>query len=142
MGGAALALRGLAVELNDLDLEMPKAEAYAFEEHFAANVVLPVAWRETETCRSHHGRFDIDGVPVDVMAELERKIDGRWVPTFGATHETADLGGVAISVLSLEEETLAYLRRGRLDRVALALPHCDSERFLVLLREAQAKGWF
>ncbi len=142
VGGAALALRGLDVELNDLDLEMPKAEAYAFEERHAQSVILPVAWRETETMRSHYGRFEIDGVPVDIMAELERKIDGRWVPTFGATHETVDLDGVAISVLSLEEETLAYLRRGRLDRVALALPHCDKDRFLALLRQAQAKGWF
>jgi S-adenosylmethionine-dependent methyltransferase len=142
VGGAALALRGLDVELNDLDLEMPKAEAYAFGERFAESVVLPVAWRETETLRSHYGRFEIDGVSMDVMAELERKIDGHWVPTFGATHETVDLAGVAISVLSLEEETLAYLRRGRLDRVALALPHCDKDRFLTLLREAQAKGWF
>ena len=142
VGGAALALRGLDVELNDLDLEMPKAATYAFEERFAESVVVPVAWRETETLRSHFGRFEIDGIPVDVMAELERKIDGRWVPTFGATHETVDLDDVAVSVLSLEEETLAYLRCGRLDRVALALPHCDRDRFLTLLREAQAKGWF
>ncbi|MCD6286558.1 MAG: methyltransferase domain-containing protein [Anaerolineae bacterium] len=142
VGGAALALRGLDVEVADLDLEMPKVEAYAFGERLAESVVLPVAWRETETTRSHYGRFEIDGVPVDVIAELERKIGGRWVPTFGATHETVDLGGVAISVLSLEEETLAYLRRGRLGRVSLALPHCNKDRFLTLLRQAQAKGWF
>ncbi|MCJ7551013.1 MAG: hypothetical protein MUQ30_15170, partial [Anaerolineae bacterium] len=142
VGGAALALRGLDAELNDLDLEMPKANAYALGERFVENVVVPLAWRETETLRSHFGRFEIDGVPVDVMAELERKIDGRWVPAFGATHETVDLDGVAISVLSLEEVTLAYLRRGRLDRVALALPHCNKDRFLSLLREAQAQGWF
>jgi len=142
VGGAALALRGLDVGLNDLDLEMSKSDAYAFGERFAESVIFPVAWRETETLRSHYGRFEIDGIPVDVMAELERKIGGRWVPTFGATHETVELGGIAISVLSLEEETLAYLRCGRLDRVALALPHCDRDRFLALLREAQAKGWF
>ncbi|MCJ7549918.1 MAG: methyltransferase domain-containing protein [Anaerolineae bacterium] len=142
VGGATLTVRGLDVELNDLDLEMSEPDAYAFEERFAENVVFPVAWRETETLRSHHRRFEIDGIPVDVMAELERKIDGRWVPTFGATHETVDLDGVGISVLSLEEETLAYLRRGRLDRVALALPHCNKDRFLSLLREAQAQGWF
>jgi len=142
VGGAALTVRGLDVEFNDLDFEMPESDAYAFEEHFAESVIFPVAWRETETLRSHYGRFEIDGIPVDVVAKLERKIDGRWVPTFGATHETVDLDGVAISVLSLEEETLAYLRRGRLDRVAQALPHCDEDRFLTLLREAQAKGWF
>ena len=142
VGGAALALRGLDVELNDLDLEMSKAETYAFEERFAESVVVPVAWRETEDIRSYCGRFEIDDIPVDVMAELERKIDGRWVPTFSATHETVDLDGVAVSVLSLEEGTLAYLRRGRMGRVALALPHCDKDRFLTLLREAQAKGWF
>jgi hypothetical protein len=45
-------------------------------------------------------------------------------------------------VLELEEEALAYLRRGRLERAALCLPLCDSDRFRALFQDAVAKGMF
>ena len=38
-----------------------------------------------------------------------------------------------VRVSWLEEETLAYIRRGRLDRAALCLPRCDRGRLLALL---------
>jgi hypothetical protein len=37
----------------------------------------------------------------------------------------------------LEEETLAYIRRGRLDRASLCLPECSPNRLLALLRGQQ-----
>jgi SAM-dependent methyltransferase len=148
VGGAALALRGLPVEVNDLDLEMTEEDAYrcqaliAAHQALNADVVEPVAWRETATIRSHFGRFVIDGVPVEVIGALERRAGDRWVRTFGATRTTVDLDGVPIPVLELEEETLAYLRRGRLDRAAVAMPTCNPDRFTALLRDAQARGLF
>jgi hypothetical protein len=50
------------------------------------------------------------------------------------TREAADLDGVPVFVSWLEEELLAYIRRGRLERAALLLPHCDRDRLLGLLR--------
>jgi hypothetical protein len=44
------------------------------------------------------------------------------------------LDGLHIPVSWLEEETLAYIRQGRLERAALCLPHCDHGRLLSLLR--------
>lgn len=45
-----------------------------------------------------------------------------------------DLAGVPVRVSWLEGEVLAYSRRGRLDRAALCLRHCDHGRLLALLR--------
>ncbi len=56
------------------------------------------------------------------------------------TVENLDLDGVPINVSWLEEETLACIRRGRLDRAALCLEHCDRARLLGLLRRQQATG--
>jgi len=42
--------------------------------------------------------------------------------------------GVPIRVPWLEEETLFYIWRGRLERAALCLSYCDRDRLLVLLR--------
>jgi hypothetical protein len=90
--------------------------------------------KESRSYRSHFGRFDFDGVQVEVMGRLERREGEDWIPTEVVNTESADLEGMPVRVSWLEEETLAYVRRGRLDRAALCLPHCDQERLLALLR--------
>ena len=149
VGGTALALRGLPVPVNDVDIEMAVEDAYRCQALFAAHevgrptyVVDPVAFCESEQVRSHIGRLDFDGLRVEIMADLHRRKGDRWVPSFLTTHATVDLDGVPVSVLALEEEALAYLRRGRLDRLALCLPHCDPERFRALFQDAVANGMF
>lgn len=140
VGGTALALRGIKVQVNDLDLEMTVDDAYRFQALFKEYIVDPIALRETENWHSHIGRFDYDGLSVEVMAGLYRRSGKRWVPSFNNTQTTLTLDGIPIPVLELEEEVLAYLRRGRLERVTLALPHCDPGRLVELLRESVEKG--
>ncbi|MCX6028567.1 MAG: methyltransferase domain-containing protein [Chloroflexi bacterium] len=134
VGGGSPALHGLPLVVRDLDIETDAAGAYRFGELFAGQVVEPVALRESATYRSHFGRFDFDGVPVEVMGDLERREGDRWVATAATTQATIDLDGAPVHVSTLEEETLAYIRRGRLDRAALCLPRCDHGRLLALLR--------
>lgn len=52
------------------------------------------------------------------------------------TADTIGLDGVIVRTSRLEEEVLDYIRRDRLDRPALCLPHCDRDRLLTLLRGA------
>jgi len=140
VGGTSAALHGVPVSVKDLDLETDADGAYRFQELFASHAVRPVTLSETESYRSHFGRFDFDGVMVEVMGDLHRREAGDWVPTATATERVVDLDGVPVRVSWLEEELLAYIRRGRLDRAALCLPHCDHGRLLALLRGAQAMG--
>lgn len=142
VGGTSLALRGLPVPVNDVDIEMAVEDAYRCQDLFAAHVVDPVAFREGEQARSHIGRFVFDVLRVEIMADLHWRKGDRWVPTFLTTRATVDLDGMPVSVLALEEEALAYLRRGRLDRLALCLPHCDPERFRTLFQDAVANDMF
>jgi len=138
VGGASIALHGVPVPVKDIDLETDAEGAYRFQAIFADHVVELVALRESETYRSHFGRFDFDGVTVEVMGDLHRREGEHWVPTAATTETTADLDGVPVRVSWLEEETLAYIRRGRLDRAAQCLPHCDHNRLLTLLHGEQA----
>ena len=140
VGGTSVALHGVPIRVKDLDLETDAGGAYRFQALFAGQVVEPVALRESDLYRSHFGRFDFDGVAVEVMGELQRREGDGWVSTAAVTRTTVDLGGVPVRVSWLEEETLAYVRRGRLDRAARCLPHCDRDRLLALLRGAQATG--
>jgi S-adenosylmethionine-dependent methyltransferase len=149
VGGASAALHGVPIPVRDLDLETNAEGAYRFQALFPEQVVEPVALRQDETLRaepqgtryrSHFGRFDFDGVSVEVMGELQRREGERWVPTAARTQTTVELEGVAVRVSWLEEETLAYIRRGRLERAAECLPHCDRGHLLALLRGEQAMG--
>jgi ubiquinone/menaquinone biosynthesis C-methylase UbiE len=137
VGGASAALHGVPVTVDDLDLEMEADGAYRFQALFADCAAEPVTLRESETYRSHFGRFDFDGLMVEVMGDLQRREGGSWVPTMAKTETRVDLDGVPVCVSWLEEETLAYVRRKRLDRAAQCLPRCDADRLLALLRGEQ-----
>ena len=142
VGGTAVALHGVPVTTGDLDMEMSQEDAYRvpalLEAYFEAQTLLPVALREKEIYRSHFGRFEVEGVLVEVMGGSARREGERWVPTTAATVTTIDVEGVPVRVSWLEEETLAYVRRGRLDRAGLCLPHCDQGRLLALIRGERA----
>lgn len=140
VGGASVALHGVPIPVDDLDLETDAEAAYRFQALFEKQVVRPVALSDSETYRSHFGRFDFGGVSVEVMGDLHRWERERWVPTATVTETVVDLDGVQVCVSWLEEETLAYIRRGRLERAAQTLPYCDNNRLLALLRGEQVKG--
>jgi SAM-dependent methyltransferase len=138
VGGAALALHGVLVPVNDVDIETTPEGAYRFQSLFASQVLEPVRLCASETYRSHFGRFDFDGLIVEVMGDLCRRQGSQWVPTMTTTLSTVELDGVPIPVPWLEEETLAIIRRGRLERAAKCLPHCDHQRLMSLLCGEQA----
>lgn len=134
VGGASAALRGLPLSVKDIDIQTTAEGAYRFAEIFSASNVGPVTLSDNGAYRSHFGRFIFDGVDVEVMGDQERWQNGRWVNTMALTQEAVDLDSVPVSVAWLEEEVLAYIRRGRLERAALLLPHCNRDRLLALLR--------
>lgn len=132
-GSANLALHGVPLLVHDLDLEMSAQDAIRFSERYASFARLPLALRQDEHYRSYFGRFGIDGVTVEVMGDLQRKDGEIWKPTANSTGEYIELDGVQVHAAWLEEETLANLRRGRLERAALCLPYCSQERLAALL---------
>jgi S-adenosylmethionine-dependent methyltransferase len=136
-GGTSLALHGLPLRVKDLDIEMNAAGAYRFAALCGGHTIMPVAWRESAIYRSHFGQFDFDGIQVEIMASLERREGDAWTATQVSNTEVVAVDGVPVNVSWLEEEVLAYIRRGRLDRAALCLPYCDQERLLALLRGGQ-----
>jgi S-adenosylmethionine-dependent methyltransferase len=140
VGGASLALHGLPLPVGDIDVEMDVLGAYQFQELFPAEAVRPVALSEGEAYRSHLGHFIFGGVRIEVMGDLQRRAGEGWVTTATVTETSVDLDGEPVRVSWLEEEALAYIRRGRLDRAAVCLPHCDHGRLLALLRGEQATG--
>lgn len=139
-GGAGLAAQGMPVAVRDLDLLTDRAGAYRLSELWNAFAIQPVQYSENPPYRSHFGRFLFDGIGVDLMAELEWRTEDHWQPITSATSQTVTVAGVEILVPWAEEEFLAYIRRGRLERAAAILPHLDPQRLLQLLRGQPVAG--
>ena len=137
VGGAAAALHGVTVPVKDIDLETGAEGAYRFGELYAAQAVLPVSLREGKDYRSHFGRFRFGEVMVEVMGDLERRTADGWAPSATCTEATTEVEGIAVRTSWLEEETVAYIRRDRLERAAQCLPLCNRERLLALIRGKQ-----
>jgi S-adenosylmethionine-dependent methyltransferase len=142
VGGASVALHGVPVPVKDLDIETDAEGAYRFQALFPDHVVEPVALSESEAYCSHFGRLEFDGVTVEIMGDLHRREGREWVPTAARTETMVELDGVPVRTSWLEEETLAYMRRGRLDRAAQCLSHCGHGRLLALLLGERATDVF
>lgn len=133
-GGAAFALHGIRCAVRDIDILTDLEGAYRADALFAGHATLPMGYRESPDYRSHFGRYDFDGLPVEVMADLKWREGERWLPIRANTEAVLCVEGAAVCVPWAEEEWLANIRRGRLMRAAQILPHLDRSRLLALLR--------
>lgn len=140
VGGTSMALHGVPVAVSDIDLEMTPQDTYRFQALFEDRVVKPVEFCHDDTYRSHFGRFDFDGVRVEVMGDLHRREGEAWAPSMNQTQTEVEFEGVRVRVPWLEEETLACIRRGRMQRASMCMPFCDPGRLRALIRGEQPTG--
>ena len=118
-GSLNFALHGLPVEVHDIDVQTDKDGAYMIEQLFAEFVTKKVARRTSTYMRSYLGAFVLDGITVEVMGDMEKRLErGEWgEPVNVCDHrETITYEGMTIPVLSLEYEEIAYRQIGRIDK--------------------------
>ncbi len=133
VGGASAALHGVPLPVKDIDIETSSQKAYRFAELFPDNVVERPVLREGEAYRSVFGKFIFDGVIVEVMGDLQRLDGEEWLPSTTETEDIILVEGTPVRTSWLEEETLAYMRRGRLERAGACLGYCNPDRLRRLL---------
>lgn len=118
-GSLGFALQGLDFEVNDIDLQTDASGAYDIEKVFAEYVVTSVRFYKSDKITSHWGELNIDGVKVEIMGALQKKLpDGTWEsPVDINTHrEFITFEGMVLPVLSLAYEEQAYRTLGRIER--------------------------
>jgi hypothetical protein len=115
-GSCGFALQGLDVAVHDIDLQTDGPGAYAIERALADKIRRKVVYSAAERIRSHFGALEIDGVKVEIMGDIQKRLgDGTWeAPVDIRPHRRwVVLEGMRIPVLSLEYEHMAYLALGR-----------------------------
>jgi hypothetical protein len=121
-GSLGMALQGIPVQVHDIDIQTDKDGAYGIENYFAEYVVQPVHYSESERIRSHLGVLKIDGIKVEIMGDIQKRLgDQIWEEPVKVERyrRWVEVGGKLIPVLSLEYEYQAYLKLGRIEKAEM-----------------------
>ena len=130
-GSVGMAWQGVPLTPHDIDIQTDAVGAYEIERRLAAYVTRPVTFSATERMRSHFGALTIDGVKVEIIGDIERRLaDGSWSkpPDLTRIIHWVERDGLRLPVLDLEYEIAAYTQLGRLDRASLVRAWLDSQQ--------------
>ena len=121
-GSMGMALQGVPVKVHDIDIQTDKDGAYEIERCFTEYVVKPVRFSESERICSHFGTLEIDGIKVEIMGDVQKRLDNKgWeAPIKVESYRLwAELGEMRVPILSLAYEYQAYLRLGRTEKAKM-----------------------
>jgi hypothetical protein len=121
-GSLGMALQGMDIKAHDIDIQTDQQGAYEIESKLSEYVVVPVRYSGSEKIRSHFGKLEIDGVKVEIMGDIQKRIDERtWEAPVNVEHnrQWVEIAGMQIPVSSLEYEYQAYRKLGRLEKAEM-----------------------
>jgi hypothetical protein len=117
-GSLGMALQGMDLDVHDIDIQTDKQGAFEIERQFPGNVIEPVHASQSERIRSYFGKLEIDGIKVEIMGDLQKRIDEKtWEEPVRveADRRWVNFDEMQIPVLSLEYEYQAYIKLGRVE---------------------------
>ena len=121
-GSLGMALQGVPVTVHDIDIQTDEDGAYEIERCFSECVIKPVRYSLSEQIRSHFGMLEIDGIQVEIMGDLQKRLgDQSWEKPVKVEcyKQWVETDGMRIPVLSLEYEYQAYLNLGRSEKAEI-----------------------
>jgi len=114
-GTASLVLQGIQMNVEDIDIVGNEEAALACNDLLAKYLVEEVTFKESAKFKSYFGKFEVEGIPVEVMGEWQIKdTKGRWNEPFDASaRKLISLNGDKVYVTSIEEELAVFAKMGR-----------------------------
>ncbi len=116
-----MALQGVPLVANDIDVQTDASGAYALAQILADVALTPVRYLPSERIRSHYGAYELAGVRVEIMGDMEKWVDGVWeAPVDVRLHrDWVQMGDLNLPVMDLRHEVDAYEKMGRRERAEL-----------------------
>ena len=118
-GSLGFALHGLDVPVNDIDIQTDAEGAYKIEEALFEYVTKKTTFLESENIRSHLGELNIQGITVELMGGLQKRLaDGVWEDPVDVTahRKFIKYKGMSLPTLDLKYEESAYRALGRIEK--------------------------
>lgn len=110
-GSTSLVIQGVDVPINnDIDILTTEEGSKQINILLAGQIVKSSEYSTTDKYQSHFGMYDIDGVNIDVMGEIQyRMADGSWSePNQNHKIFIKEFQGMFLPLLSLEQELEEY----------------------------------
>ena len=130
-GSLGMALQGMDLEIHDIDLQTDQSGADEIEKRLAEYTSVPVRYLASERIRSYLGAFEIEGVKVEVMGDIQKRLeDGTWEAPVRVEdyRQWLDYDGLRLPVLSLDYEVQAYRKMGRIEKAEKIRRWLDEHR--------------
>ena len=115
VGSLSLALQGVRIDPKDIDILTDKEGALKLNKIWEKYKIKNVEFGETDRFRSYFGKFRIKDIEVEVMGDLEEKLEGKWFSLAKRLESPKfiDVNGVKVPVSSLEDQLWFYERSDR-----------------------------
>jgi 8-oxo-dGTP pyrophosphatase MutT (NUDIX family) len=123
VGSTNLALHGINVIPGDIDIISDRESAYRIGSLLRHSEVTPVTNAQSEDMRSYLGKYLIEGVEVEIMGDVWRKVGQEWTNISEwvlSAPARVRVGKVDLPCCPLEKELIAYeisAREGDDDKV-------------------------
>ena len=121
-GSFGMALQGIHISPNDIDIQTDEAGAYEITRRFSEFVAREVKFSAAEKIRSHFGALVINGIKVEIMGDIQKRLaDGTWEEPVDLERykRFVEVEGTQVPVLSLEYEYQAYIKLERVEKVQM-----------------------
>ena len=115
VGSLSLYLQGVNIEPEDIDILTTREGALKLNALWDKFKIKSVSFSETSSFRSYYGRFEIDGILVEVMGELEQRMNDEWVSLMNRLINPViiTIAGARIPVSPLEDQLASYEKSNR-----------------------------
>jgi hypothetical protein len=118
-GSLGMVLHGMQMEIHDIDIQTDKDGAFEIERRLVNHLVKIVHFKASASIRSYFGAFEINGIKIEVMGDMQHLIAGqKWdKPVAVETcRDWVDYADMHIPVITLEHEVDAYQLMGRTEK--------------------------
>jgi len=115
-GSLGMVLHGMQMEIHDIDIQTDKEGAYEIERRMVNSLVKIVHFRASERIRSYFGAFEMNGIKIEVMGDMQHLVtDQTWGKPVAieTCRDFVDYADMHIPVISLSHEVEAYQFYGR-----------------------------
>lgn len=132
-GTASLVLQGIEMKVADIDIVGDEEMALSCNDLLAEYLVEEVTFKESAKFKSYFGKFEVEGILVEVMGEWRIKdTKGHWSEPFNASErKLINLNGSKIYVTLVEEELAVFAKMGRwtaFQKIKKQLPKVGKEK--------------
>ena len=117
VGSTNLALQGVNIEAHDIDILTTEKDVFKIEKILNQYITKSVRYTENGFFKSYFGKFQINGVKVEIMANLQTKQKGtNWSNKARLDKRIyIKYKNLTLPVIPLLEEYKAYVKMGRVE---------------------------